>query len=176
MPRVRKVLNGFTATEVHAISGLSRPMIDYLKRHGFLRPAYCAEDNPRGRVRYYSYRDLVVARLIQRLRDTGIQLGELKAAVASLSQDSFWQDDTLPADGLNWVISDGRNVHLRNRDGFLDDLLGSGQRAFAFVVNVGELLAEVRQRVPSEKQAHFSMRTADLQFAPRAWASGTRDA
>lgn len=164
MPVARKVLNAFTATEVHAISGLSRPMIEYLKRHGFLHPAYAQSDNPRGRVRFYSYRDLVVARLIQRLRETGIQLSRLKAAVERITQDSFWSEGALPADGLNWLVSDGRSCLLRNRDGFLDDLMGSGQRAFAFVVNMGELLVEVRERVPEGKREHFTMETRQLRF------------
>jgi DNA-binding transcriptional MerR regulator len=166
MPRVREVLNGFSAAEVHAISGLSHPMIDYLKRSGFLHPSYARQDNPRGRVRYYSYRDLIVARLIQRLRETGIQLARLKAAIERISQDSFWPDGMEPVDGLNWLVSDGRTVHLRNRDGFLDDVLGSGQRSFAFVVNFGELLVEVRDRVSAEKRPHFSMATAELRFVP----------
>lgn len=180
MPLPRKVLNGFTAAEVHVISGLSRPMIEYLKRHGFLEPAYAPANNPRGRVRFYSYRDLVVARLIQRLRETGIQLGRLKAAVERIAEDSFWSDSVTPAEGLNWLVSDGRTCFLRNRDGFLDDLIGSGQRAFAFVVNMGELLAEVRERVPAEKREHFTMATLQLQFAastvPRRSSVGSRSA
>ncbi|MFV0922957.1 MerR family transcriptional regulator [Sphingomonas parapaucimobilis] len=180
MPLPRKVLNGFTAAEVHAVSGLSRPMIEYLKRHGFLQPAYAPPDNPRGRVRFYSYRDLVVARLIQRLRETGIQLRRLKAAVERIAQDSFWSDGITPAEGLNWLVSDGRTCLLRNQDGFLDDFIGGGQRALAFVVNMGELLVEVRDRVPEEKRGHFTMATAQLKFvpkqAPRRAATGSRDA
>ena len=164
MPVARKVLNGFTAAEVHAISGLSRPMIEYLKRHGFLSPSYAEADNPRGRVRFYSYRDLVVARLIQRLRETGIQLARLKAAVERVAQDSFWSGGQLPADGLNWLVSDGRTCLLRDREGFLDDLIGGGRRTFAFVVNIGELMVEVRERVPENKRKHFTMETKQLRF------------
>ena len=165
VPIARQVLNAFTAAEVHAISGLSKPMIEYLKRHGFLRPAYADADNPRGRVRFYSYRDLVVARLIQRLRETGIQLSRLKAAVERVAEDSFWSEGSLPAGGLNWLVSDGRTCLLRNQDGFLDDLLGSGQRSFAFVVNMGELIVEVRERVPDGKREHFTMETRQLRYA-----------
>lgn len=145
-------------------------MIEYLNRHGFLRPAYAQDNNPRGRVRFYSYRDLVVARLIQRLRETGIQLGRLKAEVERIAQDSFWSDELTPAEGLNWLVSDGRTCLLRNQDGFLDDFLGGGQRAFAFVVNMGELLIEVRSRVPEDKREYFTMETVQLQFVPRPMA------
>src|SRR5690349_11393909 len=108
-------------------------MVDYLKRHGFLWPTYAARDNPRGRVRYYSYRDLVIARLIQRLREAGIQLGRLKEAVGRIAQEGFWADGLSPTGGLDWLVSDGRACHLRDNDGFVADLMGTGKRSFAFV-------------------------------------------
>lgn len=67
MPKPRKLLNGFTAGEVAAISGLSLHMVNYLAREAYLSPAYAGEA-ARGKVRYYSYRDLVVARIVQHLR------------------------------------------------------------------------------------------------------------
>ncbi len=165
MPKVRKVLNGFTAAEVHGITGLSKPMIDYLRREGFLQPAYTSPDNPRGRVRFYSYRDLLIARLIQRLRETGVELRRLKEAVQRIAADDFWADGTDPKNGLEWVVSDGKTVHLLNSDGFLDDLTGSGQRSFAFVVNVGRLQKEVRDQIDEERQSSFSMIVSELRYS-----------
>lgn len=163
MPRVRKVLNGFTASELTTITGVSPSMVDYLLRHGFLRPGHGGVDeNPRGKVRYYTYRDLVIARLIQRLRESGVRLGRLKAAVQILSSDEFWADDVDPARGLSWVVSDGRDVHLRDRDGFLDALDGSGQRSFAFVVNMTNLRGEVQNAIPKAKREGFTMARAEL--------------
>ena len=165
MPKVKDALNGFSVAEVHTISGLSLPMIDYLKRHGFLHPAYCRANNPRGRVRYYSYRDLVVAKMIQCFRDSGVQLARLKSAAQRLSDDSFWPDGDIPASGLNWVVSDGSGVAFWTREQLHEHLLGSGQQAFAFVLNVGEMLRDIRSRISGEKQAHFSMAVRDLLFA-----------
>lgn len=165
MPKVKDALNGFSVAEVHSISGLSMPMIDYLKRHGFLQPAYCRADNPRGRVRYYSYRDLLVAKMIQCFRDTGVQLSRLKNAAQRLSDDGFWPDGESPVSGLNWVVSDGSGVGFRDRDQLQEEILGSGQQIFAFVLNVGELLRDIRSSIPGEKQALFSMAVRDLQFA-----------
>lgn len=165
MPKVKHALNGFSVAEVHSICGLSIPMIDYLKRHGFLQPAYCCAGNPRGRVRYYSYRDLLVAKMIQCFRDTGVQLACLKSATQRLSSDDFWADGESPAGGLNWVVSDGSGICLRNREQLHEDLLGRGQQTFAFVLNVGELLRDIRSRIPGEKLPYFSMIVHDLQFA-----------
>lgn len=166
MPRAARVLNGFTAEDLHKITGLSRPMIDYLLRAGFLRPHYNDESgNPRGKVRYYSYRDLVVGRTIQRFRDGGIRLGKLKAAIIELSGDPLWAGGDDPTRGLNYVVSDGKQVHLQDRDGFLNALDGSGQRSFAFVVNVATVRDEVKAAIgDSEKLSRFSMTNLELTF------------
>lgn len=173
MPKVKNALNGFSVAEVHSISGLSMPMIDYLKRHGFLRPAYCSAENPRGRIRYYSYRDLLVAKMIQCFRDAGVQLSRLKNAAQRLSEDGFWPDGESPVGGLNWVVSDGIGVSFRDRDQLQEEILGSGQQVFAFVLNVGELLREIRSSIPGEKRALFSMAVRELQFASPGGAEAT---
>jgi DNA-binding transcriptional MerR regulator len=165
MPLPRSTLNGFTASEVESVSGLSRPMIDYLNRYGFLRAAYAPRENARGRVRYYSYRDLVVARLIQHLREGGVQLGRLKATAERMSDDGFWAADDEPAAGSEWIVSDGRNVDLQDATTLLERIGGDGRSSFAFVVNVGRLRDEVRDRIASEKRQYFSMAIAELQFA-----------
>lgn len=165
MPKPRKVLNGFPASEVNRITGLSLPMIDYLLRMGFLKPAYEAAPKRRGRVRYYSYRDLVAARLVQRLREAGVQLSSLKAAVRRLSQDASWALSADPSERLKWLVSDGREILFKNEDGFLDSMRGDGQRAFAFVVNLDGLAAEVQSRLSEPQSLYFSMRNNRLRFA-----------
>lgn len=177
MPVPRKVLNAFPAREVSRITGLSLPMIDYLLREDLLRPSYGSATGQRGKVRYYSYRDLVVARLIQRLREGGVQLGRLKSALQILCRDAPWVSQDNPADCVNWLITDGNEVFLRNYDGFLDTLTGSGQRAFAFVINLNSLEAEVRALVPAEQRQHFDIENRSLIFAndpePAAKARGS---
>ena len=162
---VRTAENGFTAAQVTAITGLSLPMVDYLARTGFLRPAY-AKEARRGRVRYYSYRDLVVARLVQRLRETGIELYRLKYAIRRLAQATDWTTEVDPAIRLRWLVSDGHEVALKNEDGFLDTFRKDGQRVFAFLVNLDDLTEEVRQRIPEAQSASFSLRNRPLRFAP----------
>ena len=166
MPRVRKVLNGFTASEVCRISRISAPMLEYLRRHDFLSPGHVGGDDRRqGRVRFYSYRDLVVAKLIQRLRESGVRLHLLKQAVAEMARDEFWPDGVSPADGLKWVVSDGKSVLLKDEDGFLDEITGPGQRSFAFVVNVERLRAEVEGEALKTRSGPFTMRSEELVYA-----------
>lgn len=174
MPIARKVLNAFPAREVSRITGLSLPMIDYLLREDLLRPSYGQGNGGRGKVRYYSYRDLVIARLIQRLREAGVQLGKLKTAVQTLCRDAPWATTGDPSERLNWLITDGNEIFLRNQDGFLDTVAGSGQRAFAFVINLNQLEVEVRELIPTAQQAHFDIENRSLIFADSGGSTATR--
>jgi DNA-binding transcriptional MerR regulator len=160
MPLPKVVLNAFPPREVNQITGLSLPMLDYLSRMDFLRPSYSVGPGVRGRVRYYSYRDLVVARIVQRLREAGVELSRLKSAIRELSRDETWApatDKDNPAKTLNWLVSDGKNVFFRHPDGFLEDLNSSGQRSFAFVVNLDNAAQEVKRMVPLDKQRYYSL-------------------
>lgn len=168
MPSPKAYANAFSAHEVQAITRLSLPMIDYLARIGFLRPAYDLTSRTRGRVRYYSYRDLVVARTVQRLREAGLQLGRLKAAINYLSREEIWPPLTNGSANANlkWLVTDGKEVLIRNEDGFLDELKPAGQRSFAFVISLQNIQHEVFTLIPDEKRVHFSMKNEPFLEAP----------
>jgi DNA-binding transcriptional MerR regulator len=168
MPQPKRLLNAFTARDVQSVTGLSLPMIDYLRRSDFLVPAYAQAPGRRGKVRYYSYRDLVVARLIQRLRQNGVELSAIKTAITILKDDALWDglSDNLPTT-LRWLRTDGRNVFLDRQDGVLEHMRADHQGAFAFLVNIGELAAEVRECVPEGiKRDNFSMKNYALMAEP----------
>ena len=166
MPRPRDVLNAFTVSELSRITDLSIPMANYLSDKGFLRPAFGNPYGRRGKVRYYSYRDLVIARLVQHLREGGVALHSLKEAIQQLSTEPDWMGSVGdPADQLRWLVTDGKEVLFKNRDGFLDTLTGSGQRAFSFIVDLHGLEQEVRERVPERKREQFQMGPYEIQFA-----------
>jgi DNA-binding transcriptional MerR regulator len=176
MPIVKPAINGFTAFQVHRITGLSQPMIEYLRRMNYLQPFYNTAIPTRGKVRYYSYRDLVIARIIQRLRETGVELSRLKEAMISLRDDKTWlQDGALPdvSGPLKWLISDGKTVWQRGHDGFLKDLRPGGQRAFAFIVNMEGVTAEVKKNLSRRQRKDFSMENRKLRFEDEV-ANGRR--
>lgn len=167
MPEIVRVAqNGFVVSEVAAITGLSEAMIRYLARMDFFQPAYGGRQGRRGKVRYYSYRDVVVARLVQRLRETGIELTRLKAAIRRLATDKRWAAEPDPAKRLRWLITDGQEIVLRSDDGFVDTFRRDGQRMFAFVVNLSDLADEVRARVPELQRASFTLHNRPLRFHP----------
>ncbi len=170
MPAARPVLNAFTATELSQISRLSIHMVNYLRRMGFLAPSYDPGPGRRGRVRYYSYRDVVAARLVQTLREAGVELGVLKEAIAKLSADAVWEDaGSMPDQTLRLLHTDGVEVFVSDGDGYLDLMRKDRQRAFGFLVNLGSLAADVFESIEDPaKRANFSMQNRPLVFAERA--------
>ena len=129
--RARQVLNGFSAKEVSSLTGLSLHTINYFAREGYLRPTY-THGGIRGKVRYYSYRDLVVARIIQKLTATGLELKRLKRAIKLLSQDDTWKN----AGSFHLLATDGRHIFYHLKNGSLLELRPNLQQSFAFVLDV----------------------------------------
>jgi DNA-binding transcriptional MerR regulator len=132
MPKPKRVLNAFTAQQVQQVAGLSVHMINYLAREGYLVPTY-AQGSVRGKIRYYSYRDLVVARIVQRLREVGIELKRLKRGIQMLSSDATW----LKAGRVRSIAllgTDGKKLFFPDENGSLVELTRDGQRSFAFVL------------------------------------------
>lgn len=168
VPRAKDILNAFTAAEVSAISGLSIHMVNYLRRIDFLTPAYETGPHRRGKVRYYSYRDLLVARLIQRLRSAGVELPSLKDALVRLRGDELWKEaGEDPPTALRWLKTDGKEAFVEREDGFLEHMRADGQGAFGFVVNLGSLAAEVLSCIPlGPKRDNFSMQNHEVMVAP----------
>lgn len=149
MPRARHHGNAFTAREVYSITGLSLHMINYLRRYDFLTPCYGDEVGRRGKVRYYSYRDLVVAKLIQHLRLCGVELKTVKEAVVSLRDSAHWNDLEEGAHAsLRLLRTDGKNVFIEKEEGFLEYLRSDRQTAFSFLVNINSLASQVRECIP----------------------------
>lgn len=162
MPKPKNILNAFTAQELHEITGLSVHMINYLRRHQILQPAYGQSVKARGAVRYYSYRDAVAAKLIQTLRESGVALHKLKLAINELSSnDGPWatQDGR---DRIKWVVSDGVDVFFEDHSGVIRTLTSDRQAAFKFVININNLENEILNYIPEEKRANYSLENKSL--------------
>jgi DNA-binding transcriptional MerR regulator len=138
----------------------------YLAREGYLKPTY-SPGAIRGRVRYYSYRDLVIARIIRKLTATGLELKRLKRGLKTLAEDATWRE----ADQLHLLATDGRNVYFQMKDGSLLDLEPSMQKSFAFVLDVAKAQEEAKGAIDSERRERFS-----LQNHPLIYSSGQKQA
>jgi DNA-binding transcriptional MerR regulator len=170
VPRPKEIPYAFTPKEASRITGISVHMLNYLYRMGYLQPAYLLAGAPavRGKVRYYLYRDLVVGRTIQRLRETGVELARLKDAMKTLAQDDTWlpKKVTDGANPLRWLVTDGKEVFLENDDGFVDQLRPNGQRSFGFVISLVNIKNEAKTLIPRGKRGQFSMRNKALPDKP----------
>jgi DNA-binding transcriptional MerR regulator len=161
-PRARKVKNAFTLLEVSHITGLQPAMLNFLIRQQYLQPTYREDHDfpaikkrrPRGNSRYFSYRDLMIAKTIQRLLNAGVQLIRVKQALEHLRADIHWLDKTrqTPLERvIHWLVTDGKKVYLRDHDGFLE-LLGKGhQRAFSFIVEMTSVRTDVCQAIMNSR-------------------------
>jgi DNA-binding transcriptional MerR regulator len=157
--RAKKVLNGFSAAEIVSISKLSLHTVNYLAREGYLRPTY-AKGTVRGRVRYYSYRDLVVARIIQKLTATGLELKRLKRAIKLLSHDATWEN----TGQLHLLATDGSHVFYHLKNGSLLELKPNLQQSFAFVLDVTRTSAETKRLVDDKRRRRFALENHPLIF------------
>ena len=147
-------------------------MLNYLAREGYLVPNYF-KSGRRGRTRYYSYRDLVIARLVQKLLDAGIELKRLKDDLKKLSQNKHWSDIGSEKN-VRLLATDGSNLYLAQGRSTLIDLTRNGQLAFAFVLDVacarkdvehGLSKQLVEKRVSEDQVRNFDLVNQRIRFA-----------
>lgn len=129
----------YGAAQAARITGHSLAMVNYLCRTEIVEPS-CTCKRGHGSTRHYSFGDLVALRLVAHLSKSGVRPLRLRAAMQMLRkvQPSITLT-TLPARHL---ITDGKDIYLR-REGETVERLDDGQLAFAFVVELSQLQAEV---------------------------------
>lgn len=130
--------------------------LDYWARTGLVVPTVRAAHGS-GSQRLYSFRDILVLKMVKRLLDLGISLQNVKAAIAYLRSRGV--DDLASVT----LISDGASVYEITSTDELTDLLAGGQGVFA--IAVGKVASETRGQLatlPSERVA-----TEDDELAKR---------
>jgi DNA-binding transcriptional MerR regulator len=181
----RNVKNAFTISEVADITGLQPAMLNFLIRNKYLKPSYREDHDlpapqkrrPRGNTRYCSYRDLMIAKTIQRLLDAGVQLVRVKEALADLRADKHWLSEkrgTSFERAITWLVTDGKKVYLQDREQpILDPLGNSRQKAFSFILEMTTVRSEVRNGIRHsqsskcrQKIAHFKLANEEPIFDP----------
>lgn len=169
MPISRPAINAFTPKMASAIVGMSVHMLNYLAREGYLLPTYpqSRRRKPvRGKLRYYSYRDLVIAKIVQRLLDGGLELSRLKEGIRKLGRNPAWQAPNQPKT-VRSLATDGQNLYLLDDQGRLTDLTRQGQLAFFFVLDVASAQDDVRRKMDKEQLESFTLENRPIRFAER---------
>ena len=163
MPKPRPVLNAFTPAQASRIVGMSTHMLNYLARQGYLVPCYCRSGR-RGRTRYYSYRDLVVARLIQGLLDAGLELKRLKDGLKKLPKSAHWSANVAQRNA-RLLATDGQSLFFVQGRTSVTDLTNNGQMAFAFVLDVSHAQKEIENQLTEEQMRNFDLRNRPIRYA-----------
>jgi DNA-binding transcriptional MerR regulator len=106
---VGNVLAAFSEEHVHRVTGLSIGRLRYWARTEFFRPSF-VEDDPRlPYSRFYSFKDVVALRTLEKLRvQNGVPLQHLRKVAEKLShlKDDLWTKTTLYVANRKVVFSD----------------------------------------------------------------------
>jgi DNA-binding transcriptional MerR regulator len=125
---------GYRGPTACAVAGITYRQLDYWARTGLVTPSV-RDASGSGTQRLYSFRDILVLKLVRRLLDTGISLQNIRSAVSQLRAGGAEDlaDITL--------LSDGTTVYECTSPDEVVDLLQGGQGVFA--IAVGRVVREV---------------------------------
>ena len=114
-------------TACHAVS-ISYRQLDYWARTGLVEPTVRGATGS-GSQRLYSFRDILILKVIKRLLDAGISLQQIRTAVQHLR--------TRGTDDLTRVtlMSDGASVYECTSNDEVIDLLQGGQGVFGIAIS-----------------------------------------
>ena len=130
---------GFTTKQVMSFTGLTSRQLNYFDTTGLLSPSV-QPAHGRGTSRLYSFRDVVVLRLIAKLRRQGISLQTVRKAVDYLHT----MEQTTLSDSV--LAINGEDVVMVERDQLAVSLLKQpGQ--LCFLIDVGGITREVEDAI-----------------------------
>ena len=146
---------GYRGPTACAVAGITYRQLDYWARTGLVVPSV-RDASGSGTQRLYSFRDVLVLKLVRRLLDTGISLQNIRTAVGQLRAGG--------AEDLAEItlISDGTTVYECTSPDEVVDLLQGGQGVFA--IAVGRVVREVEgdlAELPGERPGDETPATAD---------------
>ena len=125
---------GYRGPTACAAAGITYRQLDYWARTALVEPSVRAAHGS-GSQRLYSFRDILVLKVVKRLLDTGISLQQIRAAVDHLR-------DRGPADLARLTLmSDGVTVYECTSADEVVDLLAGGQGVFG--IALGRIWQEV---------------------------------
>ncbi|MFI7241163.1 MerR family transcriptional regulator [Streptomyces qinglanensis] len=120
---------GYRGPTACSAAGITYRQLDYWARTGLvepsIRPAYGS-----GSQRLYSFRDIVVLKIVKRLLDTGVSLQNIRAAVRHLRSGGRTDLARMT------LMSDGATVYECSSPDEVVDLLQGGQGVFGIAVGV----------------------------------------
>src|SRR6478609_5286564 len=138
---------GYRVPDVTRICGITYRQIDYWARTGLVTPSV-RDATGSGTQRLYSFRDLVVLKVVKRLLDAGVSLQNIRKAIETLR--SHGVEDL----ACITLISDGTTVYECRSPEEVVDLLQGGQGVFG--IAIGGAFKEIQgslSHLPAEPAA-----------------------
>ena len=118
---------GYRGPIACSAAGITYRQLDYWARTGLLQPSIRAARGS-GSQRLYSFRDILVLKVVKKLLDAGVSLQQVRVAVGSLQNRGV---DDLASITL---MSDGASVYECTSTDEVIDLLQGGQGVFGIAV------------------------------------------
>jgi DNA-binding transcriptional MerR regulator len=125
---------GYRGPTACAAAGITYRQLDYWARTALVEPSVQSAHGS-GSQRLYSFRDILVLKVVKRLLDTGISLQQIRAAVQHL-RDHGTEDLAQVT-----LMSDGVSVYECTSPDEVVDLLAGGQGVFG--IALGRVWSEV---------------------------------
>ncbi|TWP36885.1 MerR family transcriptional regulator [Leekyejoonella antrihumi] len=136
---------GYRGPAACRAAGVTYRQLDYWARTGLLEPSV-RNPSGSGHQRLYSFRDILVLKVVKRLLDTGVSLQQIRVAVGALRDHGVTE-----LAGIT-LMSDGASVYECTSDDQVIDLMRGGQGVFG--IALGSVWREVEgslSELPSER-------------------------
>jgi DNA-binding transcriptional MerR regulator len=152
---------GYRGPTAQKAAGITYRQLDYWARTGLVEPSVRPATGS-GTQRLYSFRDVLVLKVVKRLLDTGVSLQQIRTAVTHLRERGV--EDLAQIT----LMSDGASVYECTSADEVIDLVQGGQGVFG--IAVGRVWREVEgslAELPSERPADPAEPSADDELAAR---------
>ncbi|MFF9624033.1 MerR family transcriptional regulator [Streptomyces griseosporeus] len=120
---------GYRGPTACAAAGITYRQLDYWARTGLVEPSVRPAHGS-GTQRLYSFRDVVVLKIVKRFLDTGVSLQNIRTAVQHLRERGFSDLERMT------LMSDGATVYECTSPDEVHALLQGGQGIFGIAVGV----------------------------------------
>ena len=132
---------GYSAKTAVGVCGFgSTAMLDYLERSGIFRRQ--KTEKRRGKHRRYTFRDLLILKVIKALLENGASVASLKEGLGEFQRWKWKAEPTVLEDslgGLRYLVASGKHVYFAHSASVLIDLSNKGQLAFSFILDLDKL-------------------------------------
>ena len=118
---------GYRGTTACGVAGITYRQLDYWARTGLVEPSIRPATGS-GTHRLYSFRDILVLKVVKRLLDTGVSLHQIRSAVTHLRERGV--EDLAQIT----LMSDGASVYECTSPDEVVDLVQGGQGVFGIAV------------------------------------------